>query len=69
VDPPARTRLRQGKVPLRGKVARGATAALFLVLYYYVKPHSLTVKHPAYSEMTAAAKKMKQEKYATSTDA
>ncbi|MGI5088686.1 poly-gamma-glutamate system protein [Treponema sp. OMZ 805] len=39
-------------------------AALFLVLYYYVKPHSLTVKHPAYSEMITAAKKMQQAQQA-----
>ena len=35
-------------------------ATFFLVIYYYVKPHSVTGKHQAYSEMTAAAKKMKQ---------
>ena len=34
------------------------TAALFLVIQYYVKPHAATVKRSCYAEMTAAARTM-----------
>ena len=34
------------------------TAALFLAIQYYVKPHAATVKRSCYAEMTAAARTM-----------